>query len=131
ESFTTYLAVAQQQEGAVSDALRTIERQLNVNNEILAWRPETFRVLGELRLQAGQTDQAYSDFQNSIALARKMGAKAWELRAITSFARLLAEQGHRDEARTMLSEIYNWFTEGFDTADLKEAAVLLEELSGR
>jgi predicted ATPase len=50
------------------------------------------------------------------------------LRATTSLARLLAKQGHRDEARTMLTEIYNWFTEGFDTADLKDAKALLDEL---
>jgi len=58
-----------------------------------------------------------------------MSAKAWELRTTTSLARLLAKQGHRQEACTMLAEIYNWFTEGFDTADLKEAKALLDELS--
>jgi len=52
------------------------------------------------------------------------------LRAITSLARLLAKQGRRDEVRTMLAEIYNWFTEGFDTADLKDAKALLDELAG-
>ncbi len=64
------------------------------------------------------------------ALAGGMGAKASELRTRTSLARLLAKQGRRDEARTMLAEIYNWFTEGFDTADLKDAKVLLDELGG-
>jgi predicted ATPase len=58
-----------------------------------------------------------------------MGAKAWELRAATSLARLLRDTGRPDEARTMLAEIYNWFTEGFDTADLKEAKALLDELA--
>ena len=58
-----------------------------------------------------------------------MGAKAWELRATTSLARLLAKQGRRDEARAMLADIYGWFSEGFDTADLKEAKALLEELN--
>ncbi len=57
-----------------------------------------------------------------------MPAKAYELRATVSLSRLLAKQDRRDEARTMLSEIYNWFTEGFDTADLKDAKTLLEEL---
>ena len=57
-----------------------------------------------------------------------MSAKSWELRATMSLARLLAKQGHRDEARTMLADIYSWFTEGFDTADLKEAKALLDEL---
>ena len=63
-------------------------------------------------------------------MARSMGAKAWELRTTVSLAHLLANQGRPDEARTMLAEIYNWFTEGFDTADLKDARALLEELSG-
>jgi predicted ATPase len=63
------------------------------------------------------------------AIAYRQGAKSWELRATTSLARLLANQGHRDEARTMLADIYNWFTEGFDTADLKDAKAPLEELS--
>jgi predicted ATPase len=58
-----------------------------------------------------------------------MGAKAWELRATTSLARLLAKYGRRDEGHAMLAEIYAWFTEGFDTADLKEAKALLDELS--
>jgi predicted ATPase len=57
-----------------------------------------------------------------------MNAKSWELRATMSLSRLLAKQGHRDEAHTRLADIYNWFTEGFDTADLKEAKVLLNEL---
>ena len=58
-----------------------------------------------------------------------MSAKAWELSATTSLARLLAKQDKREEARAMLAEIYNWFTEGFETADLKDAKALLDELS--
>jgi predicted ATPase len=58
-----------------------------------------------------------------------MSAKAWELRATTSLARLLAKRGRRDEARARLAKIHNWFTEGFDTADLKDAKTLLDELS--
>jgi predicted ATPase len=58
-----------------------------------------------------------------------MSAKPWELRTTMSLARLLRDTGRRDEARTMLAEIYNWFTEGFDTLDLKEAKALLDELS--
>ena len=58
-----------------------------------------------------------------------MGAKAWELRVTMSLARLLASKDHRNEARAMLAEIYNWFTEGFDTRDLKDAKELLYELS--
>ena len=62
-------------------------------------------------------------------MARSMGAKAWELRTTMSLARLLRDTGRREEACTMLADIYNWFTEGFDTADLKDAKALLEEIS--
>ena len=82
-----------------------------------------------MRLKVGETELAEADFRGAIALAQKMGAKAWELRATTSLARLLTSQGRRDEARSMLADIYNWFTEGFDTSDLKDARVLLEELA--
>jgi len=61
--------------------------------------------------------------------AQSQSAKSFELRATTSLARLLAKQGRRDEARAMLTDIHGWFTEGFDTADLKDAKALLDELS--
>ena len=66
----------------------------------------------------------------AIEIARRQNAPSAQWRATTSLARLLAKHGHRDEARTMLAEIYGWFTEGFDTADLKEAKALLDQLSG-
>ena len=68
-------------------------------------------------------------FRRAIAFACAAEAKSLELRATTSLARLLAKQGNGDEACAMLAEIYNWFTEGFDTADLKDAKALLDELS--
>jgi predicted ATPase len=67
-------------------------------------------------------------FRTAIETARRQSTRAEELRASTSLARLLAKQGRRDEARTMLADIYGWFTEGFDTADLKDAKALLDEL---
>ena len=76
----------------------------------------------------GQSELAEADFRDAIALARTMRAKAFELRATANLARLLAHQGHRDEARTLLAEIYDWFTEGFDTRDLQDAKALLAEL---
>jgi predicted ATPase len=72
--------------------------------------------------------QAESCFQRAIEVARKQSAKCWELRTTMSLARLLVRQGRHDEARTMLADVYNWFTEGFDTADLKDAKALLDEL---
>jgi predicted ATPase len=67
-------------------------------------------------------------FWKSIEIARQQHAKLWELRAVMSLSRLWERQGKRQQARQLLAEIYGWFTEGFDTADLKEAKALLEEL---
>jgi predicted ATPase len=86
-------------------------------------------VRGELRLRQNQIELAGVDFYEAIGIARKIGAKAWELRSKMSLARLLAKQDRKSDARKMLAEIYNWFTEGFDTADLKDAKTLLDELS--
>ena len=72
--------------------------------------------------------EAESCFVKAIDIARHQSAKSWELRATTSLARLWQQQGKKKQARKMLAEIYNWFTEGFDTKDLQEARVLLEEL---
>jgi predicted ATPase len=83
---------------------------------------------GVLLLLKAEFDGAENCFRRAIETARKQCARLPELRSTTSLARLLASQGRRDEARTMLSEIYNWFTEGFDTVDLKEAKALLDEL---
>ena len=67
--------------------------------------------------------------RRAIEIARTQNASMWELRATTSLARLLAKQGKLDEARAILADIYSWFTEGFDTADLKDARALLGELN--
>jgi predicted ATPase len=82
-----------------------------------------------LRRGAPFEAQAQACFEQAIAIARQQEAKSWELRAVTSLARLLAQRGRRDDARAMLAEIYGWFTEGFDTPDLKDAKALLEELN--
>ncbi|MBV8362514.1 MAG: hypothetical protein JO189_31960 [Deltaproteobacteria bacterium] len=89
---------------------------------------ELHRLKGELLLNNGNDEAAAQCFHDAIELACHQSAKSWELRATTSLARLLRKQGRRDEARVMLTEIYNWFIEGFDTADLKEAKALLDEL---
>jgi tetratricopeptide (TPR) repeat protein len=125
----TELAVAQGCGGAVAEALETIGEALEANPREPTYRPETLRIRGELRLRQRKAAFAESDFREAIALAQKMNAKAWELRSTTSLARLLDSQGKRAEARAMLSDIYNWFTQGFDTADLTDARALLEELS--
>jgi tetratricopeptide (TPR) repeat protein len=126
--WTGALTEAQAAAGAVVDALQTVEQALETNPDELVFRPESVRLRGTLRLTQGQTELAEADFREAIALAQQMGAKALELRATMSLARLLAGQGHRDDARAMLAEIYNWFTEGFDTRDLQDAKSLLAEL---
>jgi tetratricopeptide (TPR) repeat protein len=126
---TACLAEAQEREGAIADALETVEQALLKMNPKEPYRPEALRLRGELRLKQGQMDLAEADFREAIAVAGIMAAKALELRATMSLARLYAKQGRRDEARSMLAEIYGWFTEGFDTADLKDAKALLDELS--
>jgi predicted ATPase len=92
---------------------------------------ELFQLKGELLLMrdSGKIAEAEQCFRNAIETARRQSAKGLELPATTHLARLLARQDRRAEARAMLSEIYNWFTEGFDTADLKEAKALLDQLS--
>ena len=127
--YMTYLADAQRRAGTIGDALETIEQAFNFNSEDASCRPETIRIRGELRLKHGDLQLAEADFRDSIAMARRTGAKAWELRTSMSLARLLRDTGRPEEARTMLADIYGWFTEGFDTADLKDAKALLEELS--
>jgi len=112
-----------------NEALSAVEQALQTNPAQREDRPEALRIRGELQLKLGQLGIATADFREAIAMARSMGAKAWELRATMSLARLLDKQGRRDEARTMLADIYNWFTEGFDTADLKDAKALLDQLA--
>jgi len=111
---------------AVTEALKLADENDNRYCE-----PETYRLKGELLLKQNDSniEDAEACFRRAIEIARKQSAKSWELRAMMSLARLLASQGRRGEARTMLADIYNWFTEGFDTADLKDAKKLLDELS--
>jgi predicted ATPase len=98
------------------------------------YEAELHRVRGELlRARRAQGDEAEAEasFHKAIEVARRQQAKSWELRATLSLCRLLRQRGRVDEARQRLAETYGWFTEGFDTADLREARDLLEELSRR
>src|SRR5262249_32774649 len=94
--------------------------------------PEVYRVAAKVVLCNSPADPELAErhLRHAIELARNQSTKLWELRATTSLGRLLRDTNRRGEARTMLAEIYNWFTEGFDTADLKDARALLNELSG-
>ncbi len=93
------------------------------------YEAEFRRVKGELIFQQSQdAAEAESYFHKAIDVAQHQQAKSWELRAATSLAQLWQQQGKRAEARDLLAPVYNWFTEGFDTADLKDAKALLDSL---
>jgi predicted ATPase len=93
--------------------------------------PEVYRTTGEIALQSPQPDEAKARayFDRALSVARKQQAKSWELRAAMSMARLWCDQGKRDQARDLLAPVFGWFTEGFDTLDLKLAKALLDELA--
>jgi predicted ATPase len=95
------------------------------------WEPELYRLKGELLLQQNSDNQveAESCFAQALTIARSQQAKSLELRTATSLARLWQQQGKRTEAYDLLAPVYNWFTEGFDTADLKDAKMLLDALA--
>ena len=116
---------------AVEEALAAVEKTGERRDEA-----EVYRLKGvlALRFKASQSQiqgqsEAEEHFRKAIEVARRQSSKSWELRAATSLARLLAKQGRRGEARAMLAEIYGWFTEGFVTADLKDAKALLDDLN--
>ena len=92
---------------------------------------EVNRIAGEIALKSPKPDTAKAEayFDRALAVAREQQAKSLELRAAMSMARLWRDQGKRDEARDLLAPVYGWFTEGFDTLDLKEAKALLEQLA--
>ena len=95
------------------------------------WEAETNRVAGEITLLSPEPDATNAEayFERALAVARQQQAKSWELRAAVSLARLWRDQGKPQQARELLAPVYGWFTEGFDTRDLKEAKALLEELA--
>jgi predicted ATPase len=110
----------------IGEAIVTVERTKE------GWREvEVNRIAGEIALMGPQNDSAKAEaqFERAVAVARQQQAKSWELRAATSSARLWRDQGKPQQARELLAPVYGWFTEGFDTLDLKEAKTLLDELA--
>jgi predicted ATPase len=92
---------------------------------------EANRIAGAIALKSPEADTAEAEeyFERALTVARQQQAKSWELRAAMSLARLWRDQGKSQQARELLAPVYGWFTEGFDTRDLKEAKELLEELA--
>jgi class 3 adenylate cyclase/tetratricopeptide (TPR) repeat protein len=109
----------------VNDALRQTE-----GSGERQFAAELYRIAGMVLLTQGKLVEAESSFQRAVEIARTQSARIWELRATTCLARLFEKQGKRVEAFTTLAEIYGWFAEGFDTADLKDAKALLDHLNG-
>ena len=126
-----YLATAYAHLSQFDDAWRCIREVLatvGTTNERWA-EAEVHRIAGEIALKSAQSDKAEAHFERALAVARQQQAKSWELRAAMSLARLWRDQGRPQQARELLAPVYGWFTEGFDTRDLKEAKALLEELA--
>jgi predicted ATPase len=132
------LAEAYGQGGKAEEGFTLLAEALELVDKTGArgYEAELYRVKGELTLsQSGVPPEsqgrevAEACFQKAIEIARKQQAKSLELRAVMSLARLWQQQGKITEAHQLLSEVYNWFTEGFDTKDLQEAKALLDELA--
>ena len=119
--------------GQVDDAWRCIGEAMSIieTTKERWFEAEVNRVAGEIALKSPESDAAKAQayFERALTVAREQQAKSWELRAAMSMARLWRDQGKRDEARDLLAPVYSWFTEGFDTRDLKEAKALLDELA--
>jgi class 3 adenylate cyclase/tetratricopeptide (TPR) repeat protein len=135
--FVAYLAAGYGLVGRVDEGLAVLAEAMALvkSTGVCVYEAELNRIKGELTLKRPEADsnskvqeEAETYFRQALKVARGQSAKSWELRATMSLARLLAKQGRREEARAMLAEIYGWFTEGFDTRDLKDAKALLDEL---
>jgi tetratricopeptide (TPR) repeat protein len=118
--------------GRIDEGLKAIAEALHLLQQSAEcfWEAEIYRIRGELLLKQNEShrDEAQASFERAIQIARVQTAKSLELRATTSLARLLRDTNRRHETCAMLADIYGWFTEGFDSPDLKEAKALLDEL---
>jgi predicted ATPase len=131
--YLPYLAQAYTELGQFDDAWRCIaEAMTAIETTKETWfEANVYRMAGKVALRAPEPDapKAEAFFERALAVARQQQSKSWELRAAMSMARLWRDQGKQNEARELLAPVYGWFTEGFDTLDLKEAKALLDELS--
>jgi predicted ATPase len=118
--------------GRFDDAWRCIDEAMMAveTTKEKWWEAEINRVAGEIALKSPEGDAAKAEayFERALAVARQQQAKSWELRAAVSLARLWRDRGKPQQARELLDPVYDWFTEGFDTLDLREAKALLDEL---
>ena len=130
-SLMSHLAMAYADKGHFDEAWRCIGEAMS-RMEATRERPlaaDVNRIAGEVALIGSDVVKAEAYFERALAIARKQKAKSWELRAAMSLARLWRDQGKVQQARELLAPVYGWFTEGFDTRDLREAKALLAELA--
>ena len=117
------LARAHAELGQHEEAWRRIDEAITAveTNKESVWEAEVHRIAGDIVLMSPNTDEAKAEayFEQALAVARAQQAKSWELRAAMSMARLWCDQGKRQQAHDLLAPVYGWFTEGFDTLDLK------------
>jgi predicted ATPase len=125
------LAEALSRQGGHGAALAAAREGLHTQEETghCQWHAELHRLEGIALVGLNRLEEGQSALEEALRIARRQQAKAYELRAATSLARLWGEQGRRAEARGLLAPIFGWFTEGFDTVDLKEAKALLDQLA--
>ncbi len=130
----SYWARAYAELGQIDDARRCVSEAMTaMETSKESWcEADVYRIAGKMALMSPDPDakKAEAYFERALAVARKQQAKSWELRAAMSMARLWRDHGKREAARELLAPVYGWFTEGFDTLDLKEAKALLDELHG-
>jgi predicted ATPase len=130
--FLSSLARAHSDLDHFDDACRCIDEAMTAieTAKEKLWEADVYRVAGEIALKSSQPDMVNAEayFERALVVARQQQAKSWELRAAMSLARLWRDQGKPQQARELLAPVYGWFTEGFDTCDLKDAKALLEEL---
>jgi predicted ATPase len=125
------LAAACEIAGQLEEALTLLDDALGIVQKTgVRWLgAELNRHKGQLLLRQGHTEAAEELYRRALSIAEEQEAKLWELRAAASLARLRRDQGRRAEARALLAPVYSWFTEGFDTPDLKDAKALLDQLA--
>jgi predicted ATPase len=130
--FLTLLAEALALAEKIEEGLVALDEALAqaASSGVRGWDAEIHRLRGELTARLPHPDPAKAEgsFRTALAIAREQGTRGYELRAAASLARLRRDQGRHGEARDLLAPVYGWFTEGFDTPDLKEAKALLDEL---
>jgi predicted ATPase len=129
--YTALLAEACEIAGQIEDAVALLDDALQIGERTGEhwFAAELNRHKGQLLLRQGQAAAAEELYRKALCIAREQEAKLWELRATVSLARLRRGQGRRAEARDLLAPVYGWFTEGFDTPDLRDAKALLDELA--